>query len=200
MTNGFGRWLRDNVMIAVSIALPLLIVALFAVASLVPNLLADPPAYDLVLVMDAPYAESTPSPVRVELTVSDERLRARVYAPGDNERPFLPRIFEYVAATGSVREIAVVLPDGVEQLPDGAEIPIPELARRRLVTTVQAPDGYTFEQYRRGGGGLFVELFGAGSRGYEVRLTKGSAVTRVRIPSLEPYAYYNIRFAGWAVE
>lgn len=198
-------FIRDNLMIVISVALPVLVVVLFALATVLPGLYVDPPMHNLVLAMDGPGVASTEIPVRLELRVSDGALRAQVYQLED-QTPALgrrlasrPRLFEYLAASDTVREIEIELPDNVTTLPDGSEIPIPELAGVRLVTTLRAPDGYELD-LRRSGRGLFREIFGVGGGGQRPRIRKDGAVVGIDLPLTQPYYYGNARFIGWVAE
>lgn len=194
------RFIRDNLMIVSSIALPVFVVVFFALATIVPRYVADPPMHNLVLAMETSAPGSTSPQVRVTLDVIEGRLRARAERIEQNQRGSVPRIFEYVAADATIREIAISLPDDIAASEQGSEIPIPEFFDRRLSTTLTAPDGYAFEQFRSGGGGLFRDFFGGGRRQMAPRLRKGSAVIDIDIPSAEPYYYYSLRFIGWVVQ
>lgn len=197
-------FLRDNLMIVVSVALPVVVIVLFALASVVPRLYVDPPRHNLLLALEGGPYETSRVPVRVELVVTDGRARARVfqveYPAGSPLRPSVPvaRLFEYVAASGTVREIPIDLPADAAALADGTEIPVPEVADARLVTTLRAPDGYEF-QLGRESGGLLVEVFGGNRRGPAPRLRKNGAVVAIDLPTPDPYYYGNVRFLGWVV-
>lgn len=198
--------IRDNPMIAVSVALPVVVVAVFALAQFAPRLYVDPPAHNLVLALDSGGIDEVEIPVRIDLSVADGALRAQVY-PVENELRALarsvaykPRLFEYLAATDTVREIEIELPDDVETLPAGTEIPIPELDGVELVTTMRAPDGYELELRPNRGGGLFRELFGAGGRDWRPRIGKDGAVIEIDLPLAQRYYYGGIRFIGWIGE
>ncbi|MCA9502143.1 MAG: hypothetical protein H6748_16630 [Spirochaetaceae bacterium] len=191
------RFLRENLMIVVSIALPLLVVGAFALATLLPRALVEPPTWDLVLAVDAWQPQAAAKPRRVVVDVSEGQLRAHVFAlsPGHNDE--LPRLFEYRAADGSVHEIEIVVPVGVEPGEEGTEVVVPELAGRPLITTLTAPDGWQFDASRSAGGGLFRELFGSGSRRQPTRISKRGAILEIELPSETPYSYYGVRFLGW---
>ena len=197
--------LRDNLMIVVGVALPVVVVVLFALASVLPRLYVDRPAHDLLLALEGGPYETAGAPVRVELTVAEGRVRARAYriddAAGRIGRALMPipRLFVYDATSSSVLEIPIDLPEDAATLADGAEIPLPELADIRLVTTLRAPDGYEFE-LGRDAGGLLADVFGAGRRGPTPRLRKNGAVIAIDLPAVEPYYYGNVRFLGWVLD
>lgn len=193
------RFVRENLMIVVSVALPVAVVLLFALATAIPRWLVEPPRYDALIASAAPtYGGELP--VRLEFDVMNGRLRLRAFELPDGARASAPRLFEYVAAQRAVREITFRLPDELEALADGAPIDLPLLADRRIDRALEAPDGYVFEQRAAGGGGLFTELFGVGRGRYAARLRKNGAAVPVRLPVDAPNYYYGLRFLGWVVE
>jgi len=190
--------LRENPIIALSIILPILVVALFAAATLLPKLLVDPPAYSLLL-MDARSSASVSSPVNVDLTVINDRIKTRISRRQENEPEQLPRIYIYDHATASVREIPIPLPEDIERIKDGTEITIPELTNLKISTAFRAPDGYEFQGYANGDAGLITGLFGRGPTRNGVTIAKDGAIVRVRLPVANDW-YSDIRFLGWVVE
>jgi len=192
-------FIRDNLMIVVSVALPLLVVVVFALATLVPRWLVEPPQYDFLMTAEWPGSRGA-LPVRIDMSVTNGKLRVRAIKLENGERAYAPRLFEFVAATQSVREIMLDWPDDLTDLPDGTVIGVPEFDSRRIDPSQRAPDGYAFERLDDRGGGIFTELFGAGRRNYAARLRKDGAVVRVRVPVDVPSYYYGLAFLGWVVE
>jgi hypothetical protein len=189
-------FLRENLMIVVSISLPLIIVVLFALASVLPHLYAAPPAYDL-LIMHQGRVLATEFPVRIELAVQDERLSATVVKAKRSAYGNNPRIYRYDHESGQIREIDIPIPDKIGELPEGTEIPVPELAGLRLSNSLGAPDGYEFRGYRRGGG-LMTELFGGSRYRHDVAIAKDGAVVRLNIPNSDEW-YGGARFLAWVI-
>ena len=184
-------------MIVISIALPLLLVLFFAVASILPRLYSTPPAHDLLLSFQGTATAKT-TQVRIYLSVIDGQLKA-VTSPLDKTYyDNYPRLFRYHAASGEITEISIPLPDNITELKDGTEIPIPELAGVRVSDKLKAPDGYEFSGRRRGGGGFIMEMFGGSRNRNDVRISKNGAVIRVRLPTSD-YWYNNPRFVGWVL-
>lgn len=190
--------LRENPVIALSIALPILVIALFSAATLLPRFLVDPPAYSLLLIDDSSSA-SLSSPVNVDLSVINGRVKVRISKQKDDEVEQFPRIYFYDHATASVRDIPIPLPEDVEQLKDGTEIVIPELATLKISTAYRAPDGYEFQGYANGDSGLMTGLFGGNRARNGVTIAKDGAIVRVRLPVANDW-YSNIGFLGWVVE
>ena len=189
-------FLRKNMMIVVSIALPLLVVLFFALASILPGLYSTPPAHDLLLSFQG-RATSKASQVRINLSVVDGHLKA-VTSPLDNVYyDNYPRLFRYHHVSGEISEISIPVPDNIADLKDGTEIPIPELAEVRVSDKLRAPDGYEFGGGRRGGG-FIMEMFGGSRNRNDVRISKNGAVIRVRLPTSD-YWYNDARFVGWVL-
>jgi len=191
------KFLRENLMIVVSIALPLLVVVFFALASVVPNLFSTPPAYDMLITHQG-AAVSTESPVRISLVVQDDTLKALVVKSDESYYDNNPRLFRYFHVSGEIREINIPVTSDIADLPAGSEVAVPELAGLKVSSAIQAPDGYEFRAYRRGGG-LMVELFGGNRHRQSFTIAKDGAVTRVRFPSSD-YWYNDVRFLGWVIE
>lgn len=190
-------FLRENMMIVVSIALPLLVVIFFALASVLPGLYSTPPEYDLLLSHQGRATAKT-SPVKISLTVEEGRLKALVVKTDGTNYQYNPRLFRYDHLTGEVVEIDIQLPENVAELIAGSEIPIPELAGRKISEALRAPDGYEFRGRRRGGG-LVTELFGGSRYRTDVSIAKNGAVIRVRLPASD-YWYNDVRLVGWVIE
>ena len=189
-------FLQKNMMIVVSIALPLLLILFFALTSMLPRLYTAPPAYDLLLTFqDTSTAKS--APVRIDLTVSRGQLKAFVKStdgiyPGNH-----PRLFRYSHLTGEVTEISIPVPENISELADGTEIPIPELAEFSISDKLRAPDGYEFDSKIRGGG-FITGLFGVTHGRNDIRISKNGAVVRIRLPASD-YWYGGARFVGWVL-
>lgn len=192
------KLLRENPVIALSIALPILVVALFSAATLLPKLLVDSPAYSLLLVDDTANT-SISSPVNIDLSLVNDRVRVRISKRKEDEREQLPRIYIFDHATASVRDIPIPLPEDIDQLKDGTEIVVPGLTDLRISAAFRAPDGYEFHGYANGGAGLMTGLFGGNRTRNGVTITKDGAIVRIRLPVAHDW-YSDIRFLGWVVE
>ena len=190
-------FLQKNMMIVVSIALPLLLILFFAVASVFPRLYTDPPAYDLLLTFQGVSTAKT-ARVRVDLTVNQGQVKAFA-RPTDATYPGnYPRLYRYSHLTGEVTELAIPIPENIGELTDGMDIPIPDLAGLRVSDKLRAPDGYEFNNSSRRGGGFITELFGASRKRNDVRISKNGAVVRVQLPDSD-YWYGGGRFLGWVL-
>jgi hypothetical protein len=190
-------FLRENLMIVVSIALPLLVVVFFALASLLPRLYSTPPGFDLLLSLQDRSTAKT-SPVMISLVVKEEKLRAIVVKADNPNYTNYPRLFRYDHLTGKVSEINIPIPENSDELDEGSEIPVPGFENLRVSDALQAPDGYEFRGRRRGGG-LMTELFGGSRYRTDVSIAKNGAIVRVHLPESD-YWYNNVRLVGWVIE
>jgi hypothetical protein len=188
---------RENPMITVSVALPLLVALFFILASVLPGLWSTPPEHDLLVSLQG-RTTAKPSRVRIKLVVQDEQLTAvavKSENPGyDNN----PRLFRYSHSSGEVTEISIPIPENIENSADGQIISIPSVEGLRVSDAIQAPDGYEFRG-RRTGGGLMTELFGGSRNRTDVSIAKNGVIIRVRLPTSD-YWYNNVRFVGWVID
>ncbi len=189
-------FLRKNMMIVVSIALPLLVILFFALASVLPGLYTTPPAYDFLLTLQGAATAKT-AQVRINLTVSDGQVKAVASKTDGSHYDNSPRLFRYHHLTGEVTEISIPIPESISGSDDGSVIPIPKLTGLRVSDKLRAPDGYEFNGSRRGGG-FVTELFGGSRKQNDVRISKNGAVVRVRLPTSD-YWYNGARFLGWVL-
>ena len=190
-------FIRDNLLIVVSIALPLVVIILFALASTIPSLFATPPEYDLLLSLHD-RATSNSSQIRYNFVIRDGQLKASVYEIEKTAYQGNPRLFLYQHSSGALKEISFQIPADIGDLTDSTEVAVPEFIGRELSATLLSPDGYEFRG-RRSGGGLMTELFGGRRNRSDVSIAKNGAVVRVRLPSSE-YWYSNVKFVAWVVK
>ena len=190
-------FLRENLMIVLSIALPLLVALFFALASILPGLYSSPPEHDLLLTLQGRATAKT-SQVKINLMVKNEHIRIMAVKSEETNYDNNPRLYRYSHLTGEVREISIPVPENISELEGSTEILIPELAGLRLSDALRAPDGYEFRGRRRGGG-LMTELFGGSRNRTDVSIAKNGAIVRVRLPTSD-YWYNNVRFVGWVIE
>lgn len=191
--------LKENLVLTMGIALPVLLVILFFLTSVLPKSLAEPPQHDLLFSV-LRYDYQTASPTNFDFVVRDGVLYARVgKTDSQNINRYHRRLVRYDAQTESVREIPYDLA-GIADAPEGTEILVEATGDLTIDPSNKAPDGYTFESASYSGGGLVSELFFGGYRNQGYRIVKGKAA--YRIPSTFGDNYYagNVQFIGWAVE
>lgn len=190
-------FLRENLMIVVSVTLPLLVVIFFALASILPGWYSTPPEHDLLLSLQG-RAIAKASPVTISLVVKDGQLTALIVKSENPSYQNNRRLFRYEHLTGDVREVNIPIPENIAELEEGSEIPIPGFAALRVSDALKAPDGYEFRGRRRGGG-LMTELFGGSRNRTDVSIEKNGSIVRVRLPASDHY-YNDVRLVGWVIE
>lgn len=188
---------RKNPLIAASIALPLLLVVVFALAGLVPRMLVADPAYDLVLSQYDPAARDGYE-VSIDIVVDNSRAVARVMDRGEAVMRGRPRVYVFDHRTGSIREATIDWPDNAEDLEAGAVLPIPDLAGNRISTAQRAPDGWEYRGVDHHDGLLFG-FFGS-RRADRISIGKDGAIEAIDLPDPPYYGYNSVRFVGWIVE
>lgn len=180
------RMFKDNLVLAVITALPMLGVAALAVFSLVLRSNVPPPHYDMLYVIN--YYEPAH---HYQLYVEQGKLWVR---PNKNDRPAYtntPSLMLFEAGKKTSRLIPVRYPDsgeGQEELPR----PVPEVAELVIDPSPLAPDGYAFS-FRGKSSGVLGFFFS----GYR----EGGVISKenYRVPIHGIYSSYNTRFLGWVV-
>ena len=204
-------WLKDNLFVIAAIALPVLVAAMFILATSLPRAYVDDPQYELLVVIDRHDNESRP--YRLRYRVEDGQLSASATYVSRRRTYNEAELHRFSPASGTLKRIDVTMPAALkaelkalasddDQAPetDALPVPLPEsLAQLRLHNNKQAPDGYTFRNRRGRGAGLFGELFGMSSRYYAMSVEKDGRVVDVATDADDPYRYYysNVRFLGW---
>jgi len=190
-------FVRSNRFLLAALALPVVVVVFFLLASAVPRWLVAPPAYDLVLRVGRPYTQPAPR-TAVEFDVRDGRLEATVRSvPRDRyEQPWSLILFEH--ETMNVREIRLDLPE-VREGGSPQTIAIDPFGGRRILPQAKAPDGYELKTGRTSGPGLVGDLFGMGRYDATAALVnKGRVVT---IPLPQGYQYLSpVHAVGWLAD
>jgi hypothetical protein len=184
---------RDNAFLLAAVALPVVVVGLFVIASAIPRWRVPPPAFDLLIQADGPYQPKA-APIVVNFSVREGRVLAEVTPTPPQTSSQLPALYLFDHATATVREVTVHLPARLDQGEESRMVPVEALAERRVLEGPHAPDGYMFEIRSRGGSGLVGEIFGMG------RYDNGAAIVNrgrvITIPIPPPYRY-SVRPVGW---
>ncbi|HEY8518803.1 MAG TPA: hypothetical protein VIN61_01885 [Gammaproteobacteria bacterium] len=198
-----GRFLRDNAAVVVGLGLPVAVVVLFLLASHLPALWTEPPGYDLLLEVENGPVRYPAGLVRVEVYVDGDRVRARLHKidPDRFQRSLIAlpppqQLYLWSHDSGVMREVALAVPTDLDAVDDGAELPLGELAGRRISTSPVAPDGYELAGPAQGRDGLFGLFFGG--RSGQLVLAKDGARVAVDLPP--GVGYWNVHFLGWVVE
>jgi hypothetical protein len=195
------QFVKDNLAIVAAIVLPVVLVALFALSSLVMNRVVADPQHDFLVATDF-YGGSNEA---FYFDVVQNRLKISYSYPvqvnGNYQNGNISRLWRVRVPAMTVEEISLVPPPRGANNADGQRVPI-EIAGvsdLEVVSSQPAPDGYTFQQsYDYYNNNLMRELFGSGGRSRQgsAIVKDGRAVPVENLGGGAPYAY-NAHFIGW---
>ena len=188
------NWIKENLVLAVGLALPLLLILLFFLATVLPKSLGTPPQYEM-LFTTVKYDYQNKPDVVLSFNVKNKALMVTTKKSDDKNNANFTKLMAYDAKTETLREIAI----DTSNLTDGVEVPVEEIKNAAIDTSGVSPDGYTLEGPNYGGSGLVGGLFGGGYRNSGYRLKKGSV--GYKVPNQQPDYYYNqLQFVGWMIK
>ena len=195
---------KENFVLLVGLALPVLLIVGFMLASSLPQVLSDPPKYDFVFSTTDYPPNANSIPVSVRLVVKDGVLKAQ-YArtgvtPGNYPYNSWKKLYIYEAKPQKVRQLTFGFPTDMDKIEGTKEETVEATKDMRLDTTLQSPDGYelSYDGYSRSG--LLNEVFWGGGRySSEPRLKRGSSSVRLTTGDGRTYfSYSSVEFVGWA--
>jgi hypothetical protein len=191
MTEPAG-FFQKHLIVAVSVALPLLLVLLFAVAMVIPRLSVEPPQHAL-LVSTPWYQDGRQVNGSLHFEVNEGQLYFRFNAnPNPNFILPVSRLHLFDPSTGALQEINYAVPNELE---DNTLYPVVELADSDFSGSSLSPDGYVFDNSYRGSRGF---LFMNGYR-YSAKIEKQGRV--VKIPAINDAQYAGSpQFVAWVQE
>lgn len=198
------NFFKENFVLIVGLSLPVLLIVGFMVASSLPQVLSDPPKYDLVFSTTEYPPNANNIAVSVRLVVKDGVLIAQ-YArtpvtPGNYPYNSWKKLYIYDAKTQKVRQLTFGFPTDVDTITNTREETVEATKNMKLDTTLQSPDGYQLSYDGYSHSGLLNEVFWGGS-GYSraPRLKKGPASVRLTTGDENTYFSYGaVEFVGWA--
>jgi len=194
------NFLKENFVLVVGLALPILLMVGFMVASGLPQMLTDPPKYDLVF-STPDYSASGGMALNVRLVVDGHVLKAqyaRTNTAGSYSSTGWKKLYLYEAQTQKVRQLTFGFPRNMEDITSAREEIVEATKDLRLDTTLQSPDGYELTTDGRSHNGLLSDLFFGGGYSGEPRLRKGSSSVKLTTgDSATVFSYGNVEFVGW---
>lgn len=202
-TMSLKKFIRENFVLVVGLALPVLLMVAFMVASNIPQTLSDPPRYDFVFSTMDSSGSGNNIPVSVRLLVKNGVLTAQYTKTQTRPNGYTynswKKLYIYEAQTQKVRELPFGYPADMDKITGTRDEAVEALKDKKLSTTLQSPDGYELSYDGYSNSGLVNELFW-GSRNNEPRLCKGSSSVRLTTGDNRTYFYYSgIEFIGWVV-
>jgi hypothetical protein len=197
--NAQGGFFRNNAFLATAVALPVLVVGFFLLATAIPRWTVPPPTYDLVLRVGRPYDQPRPQ-VSVEFKVEDGRLEAIVRPVQKDQYAEQWSLFRFDHQTLNLQEIPFKIPDSLPPDSPAQTIVVDALSGRRVLVQAKAPDGYELRtDTNRGSAGLMGDLFGM--RGYDQTVVLANKGRVVSLPLPSGYQYLSpVSAIGWLTD
>lgn len=195
------QFVKENLAIVAAIVLPLVLVALFALSSVVMRTVVADPQHDFLVATNY-YGGSNEA---FYFDVVQNRLKISYSFPvqvnGIYQNGNISRLWRVRVPAMTVEEIPLVPPPRGQDNTDGQRIPvdIPGVSDLQVLSQQPAPDGYTFQQsYDYYNSNLMREVFGGGSGSERApAIMKDGRVVAVRNLG---GAAYNTHFVGWIAE
>lgn len=193
------NFIKNNFVLITGLALPVLLMFGFMIASGLPNAVTDPPKYDLVFTTSSGSGNNLP--IALKLTVGQDGILRAQYTRNPKENynyNSWKKLYIYEARTQKVRELPLPYPADMDKISGTTEEVVEATKDFKLETTLESPDGYSlsYDGYSRSG--LVGELFIGGSYNSEPRLRKGSSsVKLISDNSRTPFYYGGVELVGW---
>ena len=198
----FKEFVKANLVLVVGLALPVVLMAGFLVASGLPQRLADPPKYNLVFAVTEFSQGVSGIPVSVSFVVQDGVLKAQYVKLPPQPTGYVnnawKKLYLYDAATQKVRQLSFGFPPNMDAI-EGTVVEVVDATRTmRLNTTLQSPDGYELSRDYGSRSGLLNEIFWGGGYSNDYWLRKGSSSIRLPLASTN-VPYGTVEFVGWVM-
>ena len=197
------NFIKENIVLVMGLILPVLLVATFFIAVVLPKSMAVPPQYKMLFTTTR-YDYQNPPPYNVDFFVKDGMLKAHVSKnvrkDGQNryDNYNWKKLMSYDGKDQSVREMPYD-PSKSSNVVDGSEVVFDEFKNIKVDSSTKAPDGYKFNDSRYRSGGMPMGIF-YGGHNSSSRVTKGAV--SFKIPNNRGNRYYshNIQFVGWVLQ
>ena len=192
MSRPIGALLKEHAVLAAGIALPVLLILLFAIARAVPSSTVPDPVFDAVFATQNYYGGYS-------FAVKDGKLEATYTAPPKDAyqppKTEAPKIIIYRSSTGKADTITLTKPE-LSDNQKSAVVSVKEFDTLKLSDKAEAPDGYTFRpQGWRSNSSVVTEIFSYNSRQTPNSLEKDGRL--ITIDPLKDRYYGDVTFIGW---
>lgn len=189
------NFIKENLVLVIGLALPVLLIVLFFVATVIPKMAGTPPQHE-VLFSVQDYSQKTKPDYIIDFKVKNKQLMVKVKKADEKDNYYnSKKLMAYDAKNEIMREITI----DASQFSDDAEILLAETKNMIIDTAMVAPDGYMMENQQYNNNGLVGGLFGGGNRNSNYRLKKGSVGYKINTPQ-NNYYYDQLHFIGWVVK
>lgn len=196
------NFFKDNFVLVIGLALPVVIMIAFMVMSSLPQTMEDPPKYDLIF-STPEWQYNQNAPVSARLFVKNGTLMAQ-YTKNPSAQSSgtqWHKLYRYEAATKTVRELPFGYPDGADEIEKMREEPVEATKDLTLNTVTTSPDGYVLTNESTSRGGLVNELIFDFDRDRNyMKLRKGMASVKLMTGDGTPFYYGNANFIGWVTQ
>jgi hypothetical protein len=189
------NFIKENLVLVIGLALPVLLIVLFFVATVIPKMYSTPPQYEVLFsVQDYNYQNKLD--YTIDFKVKNQQLMVKAKKTDGKDNYYnSKKLMAYDAKTEAMREITI----DTSKFADDAEILLEETKNMTVDTAMAAPDGYVMENQYYGNNGLIGGLFGGGGRNHGYRLKKGNVGYKINTPQ-NNYYYDQLHFIGWVVK
>ena len=195
------NFFKDNFVLIIGLALPVLLMIGFMVASALPAS-GEPPKYSLVFSIND-YRSNQSMPISANLVVKNGVLMAQYTQLKDrnnNYGSYWPKLYLFDAKTQGVRELEFGLPNAADQISGTREEVVQSTKGLKLSTELKSPDGYELsDRYQHRG--LFNEIFfGWGRSSSNSMISNGSRNVKLSPDNGRTYFYSGqAQFIGWVI-
>lgn len=193
-----ASFFKENLVVVVGVALPLLLVLIFGIARMVSTVSVDPPQFKAVYAEKDGYSYGQ---FKYDVDTTGKLVvtyEAQPYSGQRAEKPVPARVKIHVwdPNTGSDKKFTVQVPDANAAGVTTADTS--ELANVVIQEGTKSEDGYEYsDAYTRGPDGIMPEIFGyRGSYNDRFRVHKNGR--SFYLP--QEQRYNEITFIGWAKE
>ncbi len=186
------KFIKENFALIVGVSLPLILIAVFFIASRAPQELTDDPLYSVVFATN--YNPNwSEHPWRIE--IEDDQLQIRHREKIDQNRHYYNKPQIYVFDHKSKQ--ADLLDIDYENIVDGYVVDsvLEKFNTNNFIAKQTSPDGYRLEyDYSSSSRGLMGEIFGFGRRYRNSYVLKKNSHT---IPLKTPHRVHQAHFIAW---
>lgn len=183
------KFIKENAVLTAGIALPVLLVIGFMLASTLPRALATPPQYKLLVTLDS-YNSSVD--YRTQSTCAP--LQSCDKTKGKLIEVKIPKVKGAPQEDVQPKKLYIIDPITMKQ----EEVSFAEARQFELTTSTEAPDGYQFDDRQdRNRSGFVTEILVGHSYNDGYRIRKGSAVFKITPLRLDGGYYAPYKFLGW---
>jgi hypothetical protein len=191
------KFVKDNFVLVIGLALPILLIVFFFIATVIPKSMSTPPQHEMFFTtVDFRYQNTTD--YSVDYLIKDKHIMVKTKWRDEEHRNYnSKKLMVFNGISNTVREIEVDV-DAIGMNASNTAIILEGTKNISVDVNRTSLDGYTLEQTAYGSGGLLGGLFGGRRHNRDYRLKKGS-VAYVLPDSSANYYYNQVRFLGWVV-